>query len=115
MLWKMEFITTSKGGIELIRNNFIYHLNKTPENGKGYWKCDKKRSESGCKAKTVLDQRNNFLRQSGEHTHELDPENVLVENSRSAIKPVAIETNTSAKNITAENIAGVTDNVLAKL
>ena len=62
-----------------------------------------------------MDQQNNFLRQSGEHTHAPDPEKVLVEKSRSAIKRVAIETNASTNNIIAANIAGVTDNVLAKL
>ena len=56
----MEFITKSKGGRKLIRNNFMYHLNKTLENGNTYWKCDKRRSGSGCKAKVVLDQENNF-------------------------------------------------------
>ena len=44
-----------------------------------------------------------------------DPEKVLVEKSRLAIKRVAIETNASTNNIIAANIAGVTDNVLAKL
>ena len=62
-----------------------------------------------------MDQQNNFLRQSGEHTHAPDPEKVLVEKSRSAIKRVAIEANASTNNIIAANIAGVTDNVLAKL
>ena len=44
-----------------------------------------------------------------------DPEKVLVEKSRLAIKRAAIETNASTNNIIAANIAGVTDNVLAKL
>ena len=49
------------------------------------------------------------------HTHAPDPEEVLVEKSRSAIKCAAIETNASTNNIIAANIAGGTDNVLAKL
>ena len=112
---KMEFITTSKGGRKLIRNNFMYHLNKTLENGNTYWECDKRRRGSGCKAEVVLDQENIFLRQSGEHAHAPDPEKVLVEKSISAIKRAAIETNGSTNNIIAANIADVTDNVLAKL
>ena len=68
-----------------------------------------------CKAKVVLDQQNKFLRQSSEQTHALDPEKVLVEKSRSAIKRAAIETNASTNNIIAANIAGVTDNVFANL
>ena len=56
----MEFITTSKEWRKLIRNNFIYHLDKTLENVNTYWECDKTRSGSGCKAKVVLDQQSNF-------------------------------------------------------
>ena len=44
-----------------------------------------------------------------------DPEKVLFEKSRLAIKRAAIETNASTSNITAANIAGLIDNVLAKL
>ena len=114
MWWKIEFITTRKGGRRLIRNNFMYHLNKTLWNSNIYWECDKRRIRSGCKAKVVLDQENNFLRQSGEHTHAPDPKKVLVEKPGSAIKRAVIETNASTNNIAA-NIADVTDNVLAKL
>ena len=57
----------------------------------------------------------NFLRQSSEHTYAPDPEKVLAEKSRSAIKRAAIETNASTNNITAANIACVTNNVFAKL
>ena len=35
----------------------MYHLNKALENGNTYWKCEKRRSESGCEAKVVLDQK----------------------------------------------------------
>ena len=93
----------------------MYHLNKTLENGKAYWECNKRRSGNGCKAKAVLDLQKSILRQSGEHTHEPDPEKVLVEKSRSAIKRAATERNASTNNIIAANIAGVTDNVIAKL
>ena len=60
MWWKMEFITTSKEGRKLIRNNFMHHLNKTLENGNNYWECDKRGSGSDCKAEVVFDQQNNF-------------------------------------------------------
>ena len=93
----------------------MYHLIRILENGITYWECDKRRSGSGCKAKVFLDQQNNFLRQSGEHTHAPDPEKVSVEKSSSAIKRAAIETNALICNIIAANITDVTDNVLAKL
>ena len=115
MWWKMELITTSKGGRKLIRNNFMYQLNKTLENSNTCWECDRRQSGSGCKAKVVLDQQNNFLRQSGKHTHAPDPEKVSIEKSRSVIKRAAIGTNASTNNIIAANIAGVTNNILAKL
>ena len=68
MWWKMEFITTSDGGRKLITNNFMCHLNKTLESGNTYCECDKRRGGSGFKAKVVLDQQNNLLWQSSEHT-----------------------------------------------
>ena len=88
----MKFIKTSEVGRKPIRNNFMYHLNKTLKNYNTNWECDKRCSGSGCKAKVVLDQQNSFLRQSGEHTHASDSEKVLVEKFRSAIKSAPIET-----------------------
>ena len=67
----MELIA-SKGGRKVIRNNFMYHLNKTLRNGNTYWEFDKRWSGSSYKAKVVLNQ-------SGEHTHVPDPEKNLVE------------------------------------
>ena len=44
-MWReMEFITTSKVGPKIIRNNFMYHLNKKSENSNTYWECDKRQS-----------------------------------------------------------------------
>ena len=58
--WEMEFVKTSKGGQKLIRNNFMYHLNKTLKNGTTYLKCDKRQSGSCFKAEEVWDQQNHF-------------------------------------------------------
>ena len=93
----------------------MYHLNKTLKDGNTYWKCDKRWSGSDWKAKVALDQQNNFWKQYGEQTHPPEPEKVLVEKSRSAIKRKAIETNASINNIIAANIVNLTDNVPAKL
>ena len=90
-------------------------MSKTLESGNTYWECDKRRIGSGCNAKVVLDQQDNFLRQSAEHTHAPDLEKVLVEKSRSTIKRAAIEINVSTQNMIAANIAGLTNSVLPKL
>ena len=90
-------------------------MSKTLESGNTYWECDKRRIGSGCNAKVVLDQQDNFLRQSAEHTHTPDLEKVLVEKSRSTIKRAAIEINVSTQNMIAANIAGLTNSVLPKL
>ena len=55
MRWRVELMTTKKGGRKVIRNNVMYHLNKALENGSTYWECDKRRSGSSCKVKLVLD------------------------------------------------------------
>ena len=64
MRWRVELMTTKKGGRKVIRNNVMYHLNKALENGSTYWECDKRRSGSSCKVKVVLDWQKHFLRQS---------------------------------------------------
>ena len=58
-----------------------------------------------------MDQQNNFLRQSGEHIHAPNSEKVLVKKSSAVIEKIH-QPITSMQRM---NIAGVTDNVLAKL
>ena len=58
-----------------------------------------------------MDQQNNFLRQPGEHTHAPNSEKVLVKKSSAVIEKIH-QPITSMQRM---NIAGVTDNVLAKL
>ena len=82
----MEFIETSKGGSRLVKDNFIYHKNKTLSSGCTYWECSKRRQDGRCKVKITLDEDNQFIRQSGEHTHPPDPEGVLAAKARAGIK-----------------------------
>ena len=112
---KMEFLTTSKGGIQLLRESFIYYKNKTLNNGNTYWECKERRSGNGCNVKIVLVDDNNFLNQSGEHTHAPNPDGVAAQRLRADMKREARESNTTTNNIIAGNIGGANEGTLAKL
>ena len=52
----MEFITTTRGGRQLLRDSYLYYKNKSLNNGSSYWECKERRSGNGCKVKIVLDE-----------------------------------------------------------
>ena len=52
----MEFITTTRGGRQLLRDSYLYYKNKSLNNGSLYWECKERRSGNGCKVKIVLDE-----------------------------------------------------------
>ena len=112
---KTEFNESSKGGLKLVKDNFLYHKNKTLPNENTYWECSKRRSGGGCKLKVLLYEHDQFLRQSGEHTHPPDPEKISVEKARAGMKRSAKESNATTNNIVAQKIAGRSQSVLAKL
>ena len=82
----MEFIESSKGGFKLVKDNFLYHKNKTLPNENTYWEYSKRRSGGRCKVKVLLDEQDQFFIQSGEHTHPPDPEKISVEKVCKGIK-----------------------------
>ena len=51
----IEFITTTRGGRQLLRDSYLYYKNKSLNNGSSYWECKERRSGNGCKVKIVLD------------------------------------------------------------
>ena len=70
----MEFISTNKGGRQLIREGYIYQTNKNLSNGNTYWECQRRRNKNGCIVKLTLGPRDEFIRQTGEHNHFAHPE-----------------------------------------
>ena len=111
----MEFVTTTRGTRQLLKDHYIYSKNKTGNNGNTYWECVERRSGNGFKIKIVLDEGGNFLNQTGEHAHPPNPEHIDVKKIRSDMKRDARETNTKTNNIITVDIAGACDGVLAKI
>ena len=95
-----------------MKDNFLYHKNKTLPNENTHWECSKRRSGGGCKVKVLLDEHDQFLVQSGEHTHPLIQN---VEKARAGMKMSAKESNATTDNIFGQNIAGRSQSVLVKL
>ena len=99
----MEFITTTRGGQQLLRDSYLYYKN----NGSSYWECKERRSGNGCKIKVVLDEQENFSHQLGHHTHAPNPEAVSALKLRSKMKRDARHTDTATNNIITTNIGGM--------
>ena len=112
----MEFITTTRGGRQLLRDSYLYYKNKSLNNGSPYWECKERRSGDGCKVKIVLDEQENFSHQFGQHTHAPNPDAVSALKLRSKMKRDALRhTDTTTNNIITTNIGGMHEEVLAKL
>ena len=82
----MEFITTTTGGRQLLRDSYLYYKNKSLNNGSSYWEGKERRSGKGCKVKIVLHEQENFSHQFGQHKHAPNPEAVPALKLRSKMK-----------------------------
>ena len=111
----MEFITTTMGGRQLLRDRYLYYENKSMNNESSYWECKERRSGNGCKVKIVLDEQENFSHQFGQHTHSPNPEAVSALKLRSKTKRDTCYTDTTTNNIITTNIGGMHEEVFAKL
>ena len=111
----MEFIETIKGGRKLSKDGFLYIKNKTLTNGRTYWECAQRRSRIGCNVKITLDAADRFIAQKHQNSHAADPEGNDLFKARAGIKRSAKDTAEKTQNIITVNIAGLRENVLARL
>ena len=112
----MEFISTNKGGGQLIRDGYIYQKNKNLANGNTYWECQRRRNKNGCIVKLVLGPGDGFLCQTGEHNHFAHPEENAATKVRTNINKKQLrETNEITINVITANVIAQEDAVLAKL
>jgi hypothetical protein len=77
----ISFLDSNKGHRQLVRNGFIYKMNKKTST-KIYWIC----KTSGCGASVHTDQNDIFLQSNGEHNHLIEPEFVEVQRFRKVLK-----------------------------
>ena len=111
----MEFIETTKGGRKLSKDGFLYIKNKTLTNGRTYWECAQRPSGIGCNVKITLDVADRFIAQKHQNSHAADPEGNDLFEARAGIKRSAKDTAEKTQNIITANIAGLRENVLARL
>lgn len=112
--WEVEFITTSKRGCKPIRNNVMYHLNKTLEMAIFTGNVIKDKVKPVVKLKVFWIRKIIFKAVWWTYLCTW-PRASFLEKSRFTIKHASIETNASINNIIAANIASATDNILTKL
>ena len=93
----------------------FYIKNKTLTNGRTYWECAQRRSGSGCNVKITLDGADMFVAQTHQHIHAADPEGNDLLKARAEIKRSGKDTAEKTQNIITANIAGLQENVLARL
>ena len=111
----MEFIETTKGGRKLSKDGFLYIKNKTLTNGRTYCECAQRRSGNGCNVKITLNAANSFVTQAHQHSHAADPEGNDLLKARAGTKRSAKHTAEKTQNIITANIAGLQENVLARM
>ena len=111
----MEFIETTKGRRKLSKDGFLYIKNKTLTNGRTYCECAQRRSGNGCNVKITLNTAAKFVAQTHQHTQAADPESNNLLKARAGIKQSAKDTAEKTQNISTTNIAGLQENVLARL
>ena len=111
----MEFITTTRGGLQLSKDSYLYYKNESLNHGSSYWECEERRSGNGCKFKIVLDEQENFRHQFGQHTQSPNPEAVSALKLRSKMKRDARYTASITNNVITKNIGVMHEEVLAKL
>jgi len=109
----MEFFTSVRGARKLIYQNFIYCKNKTLRNGSTYWECSERRNGNGCKAKLLLDEGDNLLNESGDHTP--NPDRVRAEVLRSNMKRDSRNSNARTNVVVSANIGAAEEAVMANL
>jgi FLYWCH zinc finger domain. len=102
----MEFIQTERNSRKLFYNGYLYVKNKTFDNGNTYWECEERRSGNGCRVKVLLDEGENFVRITGDHTHAPNPERSQALNIRAQIRRESrLLPDRRTNNIVARNIA----------
>ena len=111
----MEFIETTKGGRKLSKDGFLYTKNKTLNNGRTYWERAQRHSGNGCNVKITLDAADRFVAQTHKYSHAADSEGSNLLKARAGIKRSAKDTAEKKHNIITANIAGLQENVLARL
>ena len=111
----MEFIETTKGGRKLSKDGFLYIKNKTLTNGRTYCECAQRCSGNGCNVKITLNAANSFVTQAHQHSHAADPEGNDLLKARAGTKRSAKHTAEKTQNIITANIAGLQENVLARM
>ena len=95
----MEYIRTTKGSVQLHRDGYLYYKNKSSNNDNTFWGCVNRRRGEGCKAKILINENGELIREHREHTHEPDPEKVLITRARVCMKSAANETAEKTQNI----------------
>ena len=111
----MEFIVTTRGGRQFLKDQYLYNKNETGDNSNSYWGCMERRSSNGCGVRITLDHDEVFLNQIGQHTHPPNPELIAVKKIRTNMKRDATNVNLTTNNIISANTAEATKAVLAKI
>lgn len=90
----MSFISSNKGKPMLLKEGFIYKINKQTST-KIYWICKTK----NCGASIHTDLNCNFMQSNGTHNHLVEPEEIEIKRFREALKERVINETTPISKI----------------
>lgn len=97
---KLSFITSNKGCDLLVKDNFVYKMNKRTSS-KIYWICKTK----NCAASIHTDIDKNLLKLNEKHNHLLEPEHLQVHKFRNILKERAINETAPIQKIFDEELS----------
>ena len=110
----MEFTATERGQRKLIKDGYLYILQKNLANDFTSWECVLRR-RGHCKARVKLDLNDNFVEQTNQHTHPPGQTNREVAKVRTGIKRRATETLMTNQQILAEQLGAISEGAATNL
>ena len=110
----MEFTATERGQRKLIKDGYLYILQKNLANDFTSWVCVLRR-KGHCKARVKLDPNDDFVELTNQHTHPPYQTNCEVAKVRAGIKRRTTETVMTNQQILAEQLGGISEGAAINL
>ena len=108
------FTVTERGQWKLIKDGYLYILQKNLTNYFNPWECALRR-KGHCKARVKLNPNDDFVEQTNQHTHLPSQTNCKVAKVKAAIKRRATETVITNQQILAEQLEAISEGAAINL
>eukprot|EP00096_Caligus_rogercresseyi_P016870 TRINITY_DN9966_c0_g1_i1.p1 TRINITY_DN9966_c0_g1~~TRINITY_DN9966_c0_g1_i1.p1 ORF type:complete len:170 (-),score=8.00 TRINITY_DN9966_c0_g1_i1:72-581(-) len=111
----MEFTTTEKGSLKILKDGYIYVYKKKLANDLRTFECILRRKGSQCNSTIKINNKDEFVSQNNEHTHAPSQTEAQVTLTTANIRRRAEETMDTPQQILSAELRCVNDDVAANL